>query len=96
MGATRHSPDAPGTLDSSIEGIHAPENMEAMVPVPTLRFHRSDHVADVVSTRPSSIIFCQNSVNSWVPVSWSRSMVTVLPSGEVWKGCPPASHIMAS
>ena len=50
MGATRHSPDAPGTLDSSIEGIHAPENMEAMVPVPTLRFHRSDHVADVVST----------------------------------------------
>ena len=53
MGATRHRPAAPGTLDSSSDGIQAPENTEAMVPVPTLLFHRSDHVAEVVSTSPS-------------------------------------------
>ena len=96
MGATRHRPAAPGTLDSSSDGIQAPENTEAMVPVPTRRFHRSDHVAEVVSTSPSSIIFCQNSVNRWVPASSSKSMVTVLPSADVWNGWPPASQTMAS
>ena len=86
MGATRHRPAAPGTLDSNSDGIQAPENTEAMVPVPTLLFHRSDHVEEVVSISPSSIIFCQNSVNRWVPASSSKSMVTVLPSADVWNG----------
>lgn len=94
--ATRHRPAAPGMSDMSSEGSHAPENSEATLPCPTADFHRSDHDVRFVATKPSSIIFCQNSVNSRVPLSSVSLMVTFLPSLDVENGRPPASQIIVS
>ena len=95
MRVTRHSPDVPGTSASSSDGIQAPANTEATDPPPSARFQSSDQTLRWVLTSPSSIMRCQNSVNVLVPASPLRSTVTVLPSDDVWKGRPPASHIIA-
>ncbi len=96
MVPTRHCPAAPGTSESSIDGIHAPDSTEATLPLPSARFHPFDHVGSRVLMSPSSIIFCQYSMNVRTPASPLRSTVTVLPSDEVWNGRPPASQIIAS
>ena len=80
----------------SSDGSQAPENMEAIFPSPTASFHSSDHVVRLVATKPSSIIFCQNSVKVLVPSSSVRLIVTFLPSLEVENGRPPASQIIVS
>ena len=94
--ATRHKPAVPGRFDISNDGNHAPENMEAIFPSPTASFHSSDHAVRLVSTNPSSIIFCQNSVKVLVPSSSVRLIVTFLPSFDVENGRPPASQIIVS
>ena len=81
--ATRHRPAVPGTSASSSDGIHAPANSDATVPDPSACFQSSDHVSSRVFTRSSSIICCQNRVNSCVPVSVSSVIETSLPSCEV-------------
>ena len=93
---TRHRPAAPGISDMSSDGSQAPENSEATLPCPTADFQESDHVVRFVATSPSSIIFCQNSVNSRVPSSSVSLIVTFLPSLDVENGRPPASQIIVS
>ena len=83
-------------LVMSSDGSQAPENMEAIFPSPTASFHPSDHVVRLVAIKPSSIIFCQNSVKVLVPSSSVRLIVTFLPSLEVEIGRPPASLIIVS
>ncbi len=94
--ATLHRPADDGRFAINSDGIHPPENMEATFPSPTALFQESDQVVRLVATSPSSIIFCQNSVNSRVPSSLVRLMPTFLPSLETENGRPPASQIIAS
>src|SRR5918994_846998 len=90
MGATRQSPAASGTDDSSTPGIHAPVSSVAIVPSPRPRYHSSLHPGVLESSPPSTRRF-QLSAHFCEPSS-CRSMVTSVPSAE--NGRPPACQIM--
>ena len=81
--ATRHNPALPGTFANRSDGIQAPEKTEATLPDPSAYFQSDDQVLNLVSIKSSSIIDCQNSVNSFVALSSCKRTVTVLPSFEV-------------
>src|SRR4051812_14865534 len=90
MGATRQSPEASATEDSSTPGIHAPVSSVAMLPSPRALYHSSPQLG-VLESRPPSLSLFQVSAHFFEPSS-CRSIETSVPSAV--NGLPPACQIM--